>query len=470
MKTIAEQLEALRSTRDAHQKKMGEVAQKSMDEGRSFNTGEQEEFDSLEEQVKSIDGDIERLSKLQAIQAKSAVPAQQVVAENGSANAGGRKFEPAQVKGTEKTDAGIGFARHARCLAVGHMKHVNPADVARSLYPNDSRLEEHLTKAAVPAANTLNPTWAGNLITDGGVAFADFVEWLRPRSLLGQMSDRLRRLPFDTPVLVQGSAGVAKWTKEGNAKPLTQWTYTRTNLKPLKVAAIAAATKETLMRATPAADALLRDELGRAVNQAIDTQFIDPDAAPVADTAPGSILNGVPATVVPAGNDAESIRQAVAVLMNTMAGTNLSLAGSFWVMPERLAIQLSLMQNPLGQVEFPGLNYTGGNFLGLPAFVSAYVPDDEDGAVIALIKGDEIFLGDEDGLQMSMSDQASLVMDDAPTMNSVTPTAQQVVSLWQTNSVAFLVERFINWQRRRAAAVVWARVTWGQPEDAGAGG
>ncbi|WP_080700521.1 hypothetical protein [Bordetella hinzii] len=59
-----------------------------------------------------------------------------------------------------------------------------------------------------------------------------------------------------------------------------------------------------------------------------------------------------------------------------------------------------------------------------------------------------------------MSDQASLVMDDAPTMNSTTPTAAQVVSMFQTNSVAFLVERFINFAKRRPQAVVWANANW----------
>ncbi|QNH21252.1 Phage capsid family protein [Xanthomonas sp. GW] len=465
MKTIAEQLEALRATREAHQKKLGDIAQKSMDESRSFNTAEQEEFDDLEGQIKSLDGDIDRLTRLQAVQAKSAVPAAIIARGNEDAvsRGEGRSLEPAQLKTIDKVDAGIGFARVARCLAVSHVHHQSPIDVARAVYPGDERLHSIIQqKAAVPAASTGNAGWAGNLITDGGVAFADFVEWLRPRSLLGQVSDRLRNLPFDTPVLVQGSAAIGKWTKEGGAKPLTRWSYSRAKLVPLKVAAIAAATKETMMRATPAADALLRDELGRAVNQTIDTQFIDPDAAAVADEAPASILNGVPATTVPAGGDADAIRAGAAALMNAIAGANLSLAGSFWAMSERTAIALSLMTNPLGATEFPGINFTGGTFLGLPAFVSAFVPDDEDGAVIALIKGDEIFLGDEGGLQVSMSDQASLVMDDAPTMNSTTPTAQQVVSLWQTNSVAFLVERFINWQRRRAQAVAWARVNWGR--------
>jgi hypothetical protein len=136
-------------------------------------------------------------------------------------------------------------------------------------------------------------------------------------------------------------------------------------------------------------------------------------------------------------------------------------SGAFWVMPETVAIDLSLATNEVGAPAFPGITPNGGTLAGLPVFTSQYVPTDSDGPVVALIKGDEIFLGDEGGVQVSVSDQASLLMDNAPTMDSTTPTgASAMVSMWQTNSVAFLVERFINWQKRRASAVVWAHVNW----------
>src|SRR5690606_21694316 len=117
----------------------------------------------------------------------------------------------------------------------------------------------------------------------------------------------LRRLPFDTPVLVQGSAGSAAWVKEGAAKPLTQWTYTRTKLAPLKIAAIAAATKETLMRASIAADTLLRDELARAVAQTSDTKFMSDDAA-VPDESPDGILRNATQVPVSGGTTVADIR------------------------------------------------------------------------------------------------------------------------------------------------------------------
>lgn len=458
MKTFAEQVAALKATREAKFEEMKAVAQKSVDEGRSMDTAEQEQFDTLQSEVKRLDDDIGRLSTLAEMDKATAKAVDGSDKSNQSAK-GGSNLVPVQVKNTEKIEPGIGFARIARVKAIAHINHMDPVQVAKSIYPDDERLNNLLAKAAVPAANTGNAPWAGNLILDGGAYFADFVEHLRPRTVVGQISDRLRRLPFDTQVLVQGSGGAAKWVAEGVAKPLTQWTYTRTKLAPLKVATIAAATKEMLNRASAAADALIRDELTRAVGAAIDGTFVSADAA-VAGESPAGIRNGVTGMTLTGDGSIEGIRCDAAAMLKELVQDNLSIAGSFWVMPETVAIDLSSAINAFGAPAFPGVTPTGGTFMGLPVFTSQYLPTDSSGSVVMLIKGDEIFLGDEGGVQVSMSDQASLVMDDAPSMNSTTPTPAQVVSLWQTNSVGFLVERFINFAKRRNQAVVWASVNW----------
>lgn len=460
-KTISEHLAGVKLAREDANKKMLAVAQKSVDEGRSMNSAEQAEFDALKAEVKSLDADIERYSELEAMQAKSAKP---VTEQADAASNRVVKMEPVQVRDTTKLEPGIAFARLARVKALAFTGQVNgfrdETSVAKAVYPHDDRLIASITKTGVSAASTLSDTWAGNLINDGGAAFADFVEYLRPRSLLGQIGPRLRRLPFDLSLLVQSSAGTGKWTKEGNSKGLTKWSYTKTKMEPLKVAAIAVATKEMLMRASVAADAFLRDELARAVGATIDTTFIDPAAAAVTDTSPAGVLNGVSATTLSAGGSLANIRADIATMAQALVAGNQSLENAFWIVPETVAVSLAMAVNEVGAQAFPGMTPTGGTIFGLPVFTSNYAGTDSTGSVVALIKGDEIFLGDEGGLQVSMSDQASLVMDDSPSSNSTTPTAAQVVSLWQTNSVAFLVERFINWQRRRAQSLVWGRAHW----------
>lgn len=461
VKTIGEQITDLEATRRAKAERMRNITSKAAGESRSLDTGEAEEFDTLDGECKSLEKDIARLKRLEEVEKSLATPAEAKATEKANSTAV-QYHGRVEVKNTEKLEPGIAFARFARVKAVASIDRVDPSNVARSMYPGDDALYNTVTKADVSAASTLSDAWAGRLINEGGVAFSDFVEYLRPLTLFGRIQDRLRRLPFDAPVLVQSTSGVADWVKEGDHKPMTSWEYTRAKLPPFKVATIAAATKEMIMRSSASVDALIRDELARAVGAAIDTKFISSD--PVSpDESPAGILNGTASLTLSGGTDADSVRCDVAAFLNQFADNNQSLSGAIWVMPERVAIALSLMQNPLGQVAFPGIGFTGGTFFGLPVFVTNYADTDSTGSVVALIKGDEIFYGDDGGIDVSVTDQASLVMSDAPTGSSVTPTASgaKLVSLWQTNSVAWRVERFISWQKRRAQAVAWGRVNWG---------
>ncbi len=60
------------------------------------------------------------------------------------------------------------------------------------------------------------------------------------------------------------------------------------------------------------------------------------------------------------------------------------------------------------------------------------------------------------------SSEASLQMADNPTQDAGLAVATSMVSMFQTNSVALRAERWINWQRRRNAAVVLlSSVNWG---------
>jgi hypothetical protein len=134
-----------------------------------------------------------------------------------------------------------------------------------------------------------------------------------------------------------------------------------------------------------------------------------------------------------------------------------------WVMGASTALALSLMVNELGQQAFPGVTMNGGNFAGLPVIVSEYVGTSggsPNTKYVWLINASDIWLGDDGGITVDMSREASLVMDSAPTTmhaaeigSPSAPLAAAMVSMFQTNSVAFRAERTINWAKRRATAV-----------------
>lgn len=481
MKTIAEQLEALRATREAHQKKLGDIAQKSMDESRSFNTAEQEEFDDIEGQIKALDGDIDRLTRLQAVQAKSAVSAAQIIKDHGSANVGGRALDAVQVKNTQKLEKGIEFARYAMCQLKAKGNPELAFRLAEKHYPESERVVNtlkaqaegadlgNIMKAVVEAGTTLDATFASPLV-DYQTFAGDFVEFQRPQSIIGQFGQGgvpgLNPIPFNVRIGGQTSGGSANWVGEGNPKPLTAFDFNAVELRWAKVAAISVLTNELIRFSSPSAERLVRDALAAAVNERLDIDFIDPAKAAVANVSPASITNGATA-VASSGSDADAIRNDVKRLWAPFIAARNPPRSAVYLMDSTTALAVSLMQNPLGQSEFPGLTMNGGTFMGVPVIVSDYIP----AGVVVLVNARDIWLADDGQVTVDASQEASLQMLDNPTNNSAAGTATSMVSMFQTNSTAFRAERYINWQRRRASGVAYLTgVAWGDVPDPGVGG
>lgn len=463
-KTIAEQLQALKETRDATAKKMGDVTQKSLDEGRSMNTAEAEEFDEAEATIKTLDADISRLTRLEAMQMSKATPAaDQVKAVADLPARSGVDF--ATVKTTETLEKGIGFARYGMCL-IASKGDINLAkNIAERRFPNDEKLNL-IMKEAVAAGTTTDPDWAGNLVAHNDLS-TDFIEYLRPRTIIGQFGagnvPALRRVPFNVHIKGQTSGASAGWVGEGYGKPVTSAGYSDVYLGWAKVAAIAVITEELARFSTPGAEALVRDELARAVIERIDTDFVDPakGAQSGATASPASITNT--GTAIPSvGTDADSVRADIAALWANADATNLPVGSAVYITDSRTARRLSLLRNPLGQNEFQGVTMMGGTLDGIPLIVSNYVPSDSSGSLFILAFASEIFLADDNVVTLSASREASILMDTAPNMNSGTPTSAQLVSMYQTNSIALRGERYINWAPRRADAVAYLTgVNWG---------
>jgi HK97 family phage prohead protease len=462
--TIAEQIAALEASRLAKAARMEAVLQKSMDEGRSTDQAEQEEFDTLQAEVAAIDGDLKRFRDLQKAQMTGgAKPVDQNSIKSGADGANARSNVIIKAPAPEK---GIRFARFAKCIGLAHKTHRDPIAIAEERYANDPTIAA-VVKAAVSAGNTGNANWAGNLVGDESSIFADFVEFLRPQTILGRFGANgvpaLRRVPFRVPLIGQTSGGAGYWVGEGKAKPLTKFDFSRTTLNPLKVANIAVVTMEVLRDSSPSAEAIVRDQLAAALRARLDVDFIDPAKAAVEGVSPASILNGV-AGIASSGNTADDVRADLRALFGAFIAANNAPTSGAFLMEATTALALSLMTNPLGQAEFGGITMNGGTLSGLPVIVSEYVP----AGVVALVNASDIYLADEGDIDVDMSTEASLEMDTAPTGDSITPTAAELVSLWQTNSVGFRAERTVNWARRRASAVAYLTgVAWGTPAAAG---
>lgn len=453
----AEQIGAFEARRktlvDANEAIMATAA----DEGATLDADQASQFDDNEADIAEVDKHLDRLRKMEKAAVAKAVPAAGGNAADASESRGGHRIE---VKRTEKLAPGIGFARIAKVKALAKLDGESVRTVAKDLYGENSQTFGFFNKAAVSAMGS-----ADGLVGDEGSAFADFLEYLRPMTILGQFGaggvPSLRRVPFRVPLIGQTSGGEGYWVGEGKAKPLTGFDFTRTTLEPTKVANIAVATEEALRDSSPSAETILRDQLAAALAARLDIDFIDPAKAAVAGVSPASITNGV-SFVASSGTDADAVRADVKALFGAFIAANNAPTSGVWIMPATVALSLSMMQNPLGQNEFAGITMNGGTFQGLPVIVSQYVntaydPDGAgagtSGAIVVLANASDIYLADEGGIAVDMSREASLEMNDAPTGDSLAPTAASLVSMFQTNSVAFRAERTVNWAKRRPSAV-----------------
>jgi HK97 family phage prohead protease len=462
MKTIAEQITALENKRAASASRMESVMQKSLDEDRTSDAAEQDEFDKLNGEVEAIDKDLVRLRQIEKAKAFAAKAVANIAkADDGAAARGGSII----VKPQPRLEPGQLFAQKVKCLALSQKVFRPAADIAAEMYGSDSAVVGEF-KANVPAATTITGNWGANLYSTESAAVAAFLEYLRPMTILGRFGTgnvpALRSVMFNTPIVTQTGGGAGYWVGEGKAKPLTSFNFARTTLPPTKVANICALTDESIRFSNPKSDIIVRDSLAQALRERLDIDFIDPAKTAVAGVSPASITNGA-ATVVSSGDDADDIRLDIRSLYAKFAAANNPVSSGVWIMSSNNAVALAMMTNPLGQPEFASMTMTGGSLNGMPVIASDYITKAMN--IVVLVNASDIFVADDGEISIDASREASLEMSDAPAHNSGTPTgATSLVSMFQTNTVAIRAERIINWMRGRTQSVAYlTSADWGGP-------
>jgi HK97 family phage major capsid protein/HK97 family phage prohead protease len=463
-KSYTDQIADFQATLNVKSARLEEIMSESAEKGETLDSDQELEYETLTDEIKSLEKHIGRLNGLAAISRDSAKP----VVNVDTAKAGSELRAGVQVKNEPKLEKGIEFARFAMAIAAGKGNLMQSAEIAKSKFGENNAITTSI-KAAVGAGSTTNPTWAAPLVDTYQRFAGDFVEYLRPQTIIGKFGNggvpSLRRIPFNVSIPTQTSGGEGYWVGQGQAKPLTKFDFGEITLGFAKVANIAVITEELLRFSDPAAEGIVRDQLAAALVARLDIDFVNPAKTAVTNVSPASITNGGTA-IASGGTDADAVRADIKALMATYLAANVSPTTGVWIMPSMVALSLSLVLNPLGQPEFPGVTMTGGTFFGMPVIVSDYVPS----GVVILANASDIYLADDGQVSVDVSNQASLQMDNAPTnvsgslgtTNPSVPVATSLVSLWQTNSVGIRAERFINWGKRRASAVAYLTgVAWG---------
>lgn len=433
--TLKEQIAKALAAINERKKQMAELMTKAATETGATPDGEAEtKIQGLETEIKNLELNLTRLQGLEKSQAEWGATTTPVAGNNpaqGLDSTQGTKIEVVSV-----LPKGVGFAQYARAKLIAQLEaksghYISPLQVAKNMHFNDE-VQDLIEKATL--GTTANGGFASTLVSENRLV-GEFIELLQAASVFDKLKG-YRPVPFNSKIPSQLTGGTASWVGEGAAKPLTNPTFGEVEIKEHKLAAITVYTQELMRRSDPAVDALVRDDLIAASSRLIDATFLGAQAESA--TTPIGVLNGV-AAILDTGETAAAYEADLLSLINAFVGNNLSLDGSYFLMSETRAAKISLLRDALGNQYFPGMALRGDRTLmGVPVVTSETV-----GNKIILVKMSEILIADDGGVDISYSDQATLV-DGATTHN-----------LWQENKFAVRVEKFITWAKRRPVASAW---------------
>jgi HK97 family phage major capsid protein len=338
-------------------------------------------------------------------------------------------------------------------------------EIAKLCYPDNSGLQAALrVKAAVGAGAILTSHWADDLVPYN-VLQGDFIEYLRPGSIVGKFGTAnpggggsypsLNRVPFNIRTTGASAGTTGYWVQEGLPIPVSKMTTFNTTLTWAKVGGLAALTQEEVRFSNPAADEKVRDDIARALNARVDIDFVDPAKVAVANVSPASITDGVVATT-PTGTAATNVRKDLAALLALFATNNLDPSDLVLIMSATMAAQVSMMVNTLGQDDFPSLMMNGGRLRGIPVIVSEHLTSVGSPSTqsIIMVKASEIFLADDGAVTVDASTEASVEMlDSALVQTGIVGTGASLVSAFQSGLLFIKATREITWKVRRSTAV-----------------
>lgn len=229
----------------------------------------------------------------------------------------------------------------------------------------------------------------------------------------------------------------AKWTGEGEQKPVTKGDLTKQDVVPHKIAVIFAASSE-VVRANPANYlSTMRSKVAEAIALAFDSAVLHGVDSPfgkcIADTTKSIQLGGAGSTAFDQLNEGLGLLLADkkkwnGTLFDDLAEPILNAAKDKSDRPLFIEATYTDINSP----------FRSGRVLGRPTFLSDHVTDptkpSQDTGVLGF-QGDwtQVIWGQIGGLSYDVSDQATLDM-------SANGDGSGLVSLWQNNLVAVRIE------------------------------
>jgi HK97 family phage major capsid protein/HK97 family phage prohead protease len=437
--TIQEQITQFENKRAASEARMAAIMTKAGETNSTLDEAEQEEYDTLDTEVKSVD---EHLVRLRAHEKRLISTAVAVTAENTNDEKKAAVVRGGVVQVKSMLPKGTTFSRWVMAQVEAKGDKYRAPEIAKQLWPDQPEVELIL-RAGVSAGTSTGTTWASPLIPAAQTMTGEFYDLLRPMSIIGRIPG-LNRVPANIIVPVQTGGGTGNWVGETLPKPVSALAFTTATLRWGKAVVLTVLSEELIRFSNPNAEAVVRNSIAKDLAAFEDAQFVGNTIESVNVSPAGIRWNA--STSAATGVTAAAFLTDFKTAVGTFITANYDLSKLVILMSSTVAMNVSTLKDSLGNFIYPNLNMqTGGTILGIPVIVSEAVSSN-----IIFLNANEIMLADDGGITIDASNQASILMDDAP---NASPTTTALVSLYQRNLVAIKAEHYLTWKKVRSTSV-----------------
>ena len=455
---IRDRIEALLQERKEKVASMEAMVTKSDDEGRAFTEDEQAIHDETKAAVEAIDSRLTVLEDQEKIHAvKHAVPVS--------------KASMVETVELPNADPSLFFAKQVHCLYNGGGTRRGAAEHAEEVWGDGLmskvfRLPQGKIKQAMQAAivNKANPGvgdstttgWAAELVQVYQATEA-YIDALRNASVVARFPGMQMSFQGNGSIKIPRNAGpsTGTWVGEKSAIKVDAIAFDDVTLAPLKSANIITATNELLMRSDPSALAIIRDDIVNGVATAIDTTFCSNSAA-VPGVSPAGLQTFDSSPDTSTGSTLDQITQDLRGLVDQLLALNMPMTRPIWIMNPVNVNFLRFIRDGLGTYAFR-TEIAGGTIFGYPFIESNSMAKTE----IILTDASQVIVATEMAPMISISEDASLHMEDTSPSDDIGGATTPVYSMFQLDSVAIRVIQTLDWNVRHADSVaVLDTVAW----------
>lgn len=352
-------------------------------------------------------------------------------------------------------EKGLPFGKCVRAMAFAKMNGGGYTDAISALKDwGDGALAEYLVDARTKAQAAGEPTAGGFLVPE---QFSqDVIELLRPQSVIRGLNPATLPMPTGTVRIPKISTGTAAtYIGENTNISKTQLALGQITLTWKKLAALVPISNDLLRYSSPGADAIVRDDMVRAIAQRENQAFLRDDGT---GGGPKGLRHWAAAGNIIAATTGEALADITTDLgrcILKLKENNIPMTRTAWIMSPRTEHKLATIQNSNGFFVYRD-EILQKRLWGMPIAVTTEVPNnltDQGGTVeteLYLVDFADAIIGEAMRLIVDSSGEAAY-HDGA-----------SVVSAWsQDQTVIRAIAEHDFAMRREESVVVMNGITWG---------